>query len=108
VFEEMATVSEVQVTREGAGVRAVLAGSLDGETAARVRSRLKPLLKEGPRSVLFDLGSVSYVDRSGVDSLVHAARIAHRLGGEVTLARCPDQVRKMLAALGYDQLFAYQ
>jgi len=98
----------IQVSRETEAVRVTLAGTLDSETAAQVRSQLKPMLRDSPGTLLIDLNGVSYVDRPGVDALVHAARVAHRLGGRVALVHCPDQVHRMLAALGRDRLFTYQ
>ncbi len=39
---------------------------------------------------------------------INAARVAHRLGGEVVLAHCPDQVLRLLAARDYDRLFSFR
>ncbi len=95
----------IGVERDGSTVTVRLAGALDASVAPRVRSQIKPALRDGACTLILDMGAVSYIDQSGVDSLVHAARLAHRLNGRVTLIHCPDQVLRLLAALGHDRLF---
>ncbi|HEX3000744.1 MAG TPA: STAS domain-containing protein [Armatimonadota bacterium] len=99
---------KIAVHRDGQTVHVQLAGVLDSTAAPHVRSSIKPALKEGATDLILDLSDVSYVDQTGVDGLIHAARIARRLGGQVVLRNCPEQVIRLLAALGRDHLFTYR
>ncbi|NLC58137.1 MAG: STAS domain-containing protein [Armatimonadetes bacterium] len=96
----------VEIRRSGSTIHVELAGTLDAEGAARVRAHLKPALKDSPDRVVLNLQAVAYVDQSGIDALVHAGRVAQRLGGRLVLDQCPEQVSRLLTALGHDRLLA--
>lgn len=71
-------------------------GDFDFETAAGIRERLLRLLRQGDRHLVVDLARCTYVDSSGVLTLVAVARRASEMGGSVRLANPPPLLLKML------------
>lgn len=66
-----------------------LAGEVDLQVSAQLRRALLDRL-EGKRDVLVDLNAVTYIDSSGVASLVEAFQRARKDGLRFALARVPD------------------
>jgi anti-sigma B factor antagonist len=54
------------------------------------------LLKEGFRKILLNLGSVDYIDSSGLGELVESYKNSQRYGGHLKLLRPQERVRKTL------------
>lgn len=73
-----------------------LEGRLDLSTATLVRQRLAELVASGSRRLVIDLGDVSFIDSTGLGTLVSGYKAARLAGGDVRLARPSDQARVIL------------
>jgi anti-anti-sigma factor len=62
-----------------------LAGRLDGESAEQLSETLDRLLRDGQRSVLLDMGEVSYLSSPGIQVLQRAYQEFSSLRGELRL-----------------------
>jgi len=58
-----------------------------------------------PANVTVDLSGVTYMDTSGLATLVEAARIARKQGTQLVLSGIQGQVRYFLEITRLDQLF---
>ena len=78
---------------------------LDACTASDFKSRLIDCIEAGDRRFVVDLGSVSFVDSSGLGALV---AVMKRLGldGDLVLCGAGEGVLRMLRTSRMDRIFA--
>jgi anti-sigma B factor antagonist len=70
-------------------------GKLTNDTAGLLKSHIKPLLPETRRLVL-DLGDVTYMDSSGLGTLVGLYASARSNGCELKLVNLGPRIRELL------------
>lgn len=80
-------------------------GRITVENSGEMRGALKTALQGRGADLSVDLSDVSYIDTSGVATLVEAARIARRQGQRLILAGLRDQPRYLLEITHLDHLF---
>ena len=72
---------ETRVEHEKDGVFVYLSGHLGIDSSPDFRDRLLALLREQPQGIVtVDLTDVSYIDASGIATLIEALRVAHNHG----------------------------
>jgi anti-sigma B factor antagonist len=81
-----------------------LSGDIDLERSPEARTALLATVKKG-RPVIVDLSEVSYMDSSGVASLVEAFQRARAANLDFSLARVSSQVLKVLTLARLDKIF---
>ena len=81
-----------------------LRGELDLQSARPTRDEVVALL-EPDRRVVVDLSDVSFMDSSGLGSLVYALREAKAVGATLVVANPQPWVRKLFEAAGVAELF---
>lgn len=86
------------------GRRVFLAGEIDLERSPEARKVLLAAVRGG-KPVTVDLADVSYMDSSGIASLVEALQQANTRGVEFALDRVSGQVARILALARLDQVF---
>lgn len=91
------------IKKEGASI-VVLKGDVDLESSPAAREVLLKSV-EGGGKVLVDLSSVTYIDSSGVASLVEALQAAKRNGGRFALVAASDPTRRVLELARLDKVF---
>jgi anti-sigma B factor antagonist len=82
----------------------VLKGDVDLESSPTAREILLKSVA-GTDRVLVDLSSVTYIDSSGVASLVEALQAAKRNGGAFALVAASDPTRRVLELARLDKVF---
>jgi len=80
-------------------------GRITVENSGEMRATLSQVLRQKPVHLPVDLSDVSYMDTSGVATLVEAARIARRQGTRLTLEGLHDQPLNFLKITQLDHLF---
>jgi anti-sigma B factor antagonist len=91
------------IKNEGASI-VVLKGDVDLESSPAAREILLKSV-DGAGRVLVDLSSVTYIDSSGVASLVEALQAAKRNGGKFALVAASDPTRRVLELARLDKVF---
>ena len=91
------------VKKQGASI-VVLKGDVDLESSPAAREILLKSV-EGADKVLVDLSSVTYIDSSGVASLVEALQAAKHHGGKFALVAASDPTRRVLELARLDKVF---
>lgn len=81
-----------------------LSGDVDLESSPRARKLLLECVNQGGR-VVVDLSGVSYIDSSGVASLVEALQAARRVNGQLALAQVSEAADRVLKLARLDQVF---
>ena len=80
-------------------------GRITIETSGEMRRMLSDALRAKPANVSVDLSDVSYIDTSGLATLVEAARIARRQGTRLILGGGnQDQPRYLFEITHLDRL----
>jgi anti-sigma B factor antagonist len=99
---------EIAVDREGRDSMVRLRGRVDVDSSPGLRDRLRILLSgEGlPQTIVVDLSGVSYVETSGIATLIEALRIArhHQVG--FRLQGLSGAVLRLFEVTGVLALFA--
>lgn len=67
---------------------------------------LKVFEKESPKKIVVDLEKVSYVDSSGLATLVEMLKKARAAGGALGLAGMSDKIRSLFEITKLDRLFS--
>jgi anti-sigma B factor antagonist len=81
-----------------------LEGEIDLEQAGAVRRALLDALKKR-RTVLVDLSAVTYIDSSGIASLVEGLQVAKKQKSELALVAVSQRVRRVLELARLDKVF---
>ena len=87
---------DVSTRKDGSHVIVTVAGEVDLYTSPKMREALFAGLAEPPARVVVDLSGVSYMDSSGIATLVEALRAARKISGRLVLAGLTDRVREVL------------
>jgi anti-sigma B factor antagonist len=89
--------------QQGASVIA-FTGEVDLESSPAAREILLKCL-ESTSKVIVDLSEVSYIDSSGVASLVEALQAAKKNGSQFSLAAASEPTRRVLELARLDKVF---
>ncbi len=82
-----------------------LDGRLDAAEALQVKQRVESLIAKKNVRIVFDLGSVTFVDSSGLGSLVACLRSVSKADGDVRIAALKDQVRAVFELTRLHRIF---
>lgn len=82
-----------------------LSGEIDLHQSPRVREKILASLKEG-NPLLIDMSEVSYIDSSGIASLVEGFQTAKTASLSYGLLRISDSTRQVLALTRLDKVFS--
>jgi len=74
---------------------AKLAGRLDSVTCSSCEEKIKPLLKQSTRVLLFDLKDLDYISSMGLRIVLSAQKALHGPGRHVLLLHVQPQVAKV-------------
>jgi anti-sigma B factor antagonist len=98
---------DVQEARAGEGTRVVaLRGELDVATVGRLRATLAPVVDDDAvRLVVIDLVEVTFIDSTGLMTLLNALRRLVRRGARLVLACSNPTVLRLFEATRTDATF---
>ncbi len=68
-----------------------------GESSVALRTTVRRLLGEGKKSILLNLGNVSYIDSSGIGELVSSYTSVNKEGGKLKLLNLTQKIQDLLA-----------
>ncbi len=95
---------EVRFERKGESAHVELAGELDMYSAGRLEQELEALARDGCDTVLLDLRRLSYVDSTGLATILAASRRAKEAGRRFAVVRGPDSIQWRFRTTGIDRL----
>ncbi len=98
---------DIDTTGEGAGKGDSIAihGRITVEKSGEMSSALANALRKKPAKLSVDLSGVSYIDTSGLATLLEAAGKARKQGTRLVLNAIQDQPRYLLEITHLDRLF---
>jgi anti-sigma B factor antagonist len=68
-----------------------------GEGSIALRTTIRRLLGEGKKNILLNLGSVGYIDSSGIGELVSSFTAVNKEGGTLKLLNLTQKIQDLLA-----------
>ena len=93
---------QITFKKRGSTLTARLEGELDQHCASELRSAIDTAVKsEGNvKTLLLDLGRVSFMDSSGIGVILGRYKLMRKLGGELAIANAQPSVEKLLKLSG--------
>jgi anti-sigma B factor antagonist len=67
-----------------------------GDGSVALRDSIRTLVDQGKKKVLLNLGSVKYIDSSGIGELIANYTTLSRQGGELKLLNLTDKIQNLL------------
>lgn len=99
---------EVQARQTEKGVTVLVpSGRLDVTGAPALKDAVTEAVKSGQPRLVIDMEGVSFVDSSGLGSVIAALKQARSSQGDVRLAAPNQQVRVVLELTTLDRVFPY-
>jgi anti-sigma B factor antagonist len=84
-------------------------GEIDVASSPRLRQKLISLIDQGAKSIVLDLGGMSFIDSSGLGVLVGALkRLREQSGDAIVLRGMQDPVRRVFEITGLTELFTIE
>lgn len=93
----------INTAADGDGLLVRIEGEIDLNSSPQFRTTLLGLLDRRAPRIILDLTGVSYVDSSGVGTMVELKRRADRGGFKVTLFGLQDRVRSIFEITRLDK-----
>lgn len=99
---------EVQTRKADNGATVIApTGRLDVAGAPALKEAVSEIVKDGPQHVVIDMEGVSFVDSTGLGSVIAALKQVRGSQGELRLAAPNQQVRVVLELTTLDRIFPY-
>jgi anti-sigma B factor antagonist len=99
---------EVQTRTTENGITVVApSGRLDVAGAPALKAAIGDAVKSGPSRLVIDMEGVSFVDSTGLGSVIAALKLVRGSKGDLRLAAPNQQVRVVLELTTLDRVFAY-
>jgi anti-sigma B factor antagonist len=99
---------EIQSRQADNGVTVVApTGRLDVAGAPTLKEAISEALKNGPPRVVLDMEGISFVDSTGLGSVIAALKQIRSSQGDLRLAAPNQQVRVVLELTTLDRVFPY-
>jgi anti-sigma B factor antagonist len=91
-------------TEQSGRVVVALTGEIDMEEAPKVRRALLDCMKQ-KRDILVDLSQVTYIDSSGIASLIEGLQAARKQKNDLALVSVSQRARRVLELARLDKVF---
>ena len=82
-----------------------LKGEIDVSVSPQMREAIKPLIDQQKKSLLINLGEVTYIDSSGLGVLVESLQEMKKYGGKIKLVKLNPDIRKVFEVTRLDTFF---
>ncbi|HEV2529561.1 MAG TPA: STAS domain-containing protein [Thermomicrobiales bacterium] len=102
----MATRIGIETEQPSDGISLVrLSGRLDISSAAEVKQAFAGVVADHRNRIVVDLAGVTFIDSSGLSTLVSGLRTARQAGGDLRLAAAGAQPVALFSLTSLDQVF---
>jgi|HubBroStandDraft_6_1064221.scaffolds.fasta_scaffold352912_1 anti-anti-sigma factor len=97
-----------QISADASGTRVALQETLGFKDHQEFRRLIAEVVERKPAHVVVDLSGLAMVDSAGLGLLVILNDKIKQAGGRVTLTRPNEDVKRLLAIVEFDKLFAIE
>jgi anti-anti-sigma factor len=100
---------ELEVDGNGEQRKLLLAGEMDISTTAELSDTVTELCQDGAREIVLDLRELSFIDSSGVRTLLTAHKLCSEHGCQFVVgAGVPEAVQRVFDVAGVGELLEFQ
>jgi len=92
-------------TQDGVFVFELRGKMMGGPESQAFHEQLKSALSDGNKKVILDLGSVEWMNSSGLGMLISALTTMRNAGGEMKLARVTHKIESLLVITKLNSVF---
>ncbi len=96
---------EVRSIAENEAVVVVIEGEVDLYSSPKLRDEIVRRCEQKTPSLIIDLGAVTYMDSSGIATLVEGFQLMRRYGGKLRIARPDPSIQRVLGFAHLDKVF---
>ncbi|MCF7957931.1 MAG: STAS domain-containing protein [Phycisphaerae bacterium] len=93
------------VRNEGSAVVLELAGEIDMQCSTELRGEIMAILQEKPSALVVNMSQVTFMDSSGLATLVEALQWSRRNGGTFRLSGLQENVRNVFEISRLESFF---
>ena len=97
------TILEVDTREQEGAVHLALIGELDLSTVEKVEEELRKVEDGGAETVVLDLTSLSFLDSTGLRTIVTADQRARKSGRRLAIVKGPDTVHRVFTITRLDE-----
>ena len=97
------TILEVDSREQDGAVHLALIGELDLSTVEKVEEELRKAEDGGAETVVLDLSSLSFLDSTGLRTIVTADQRARKSGRRLAIVKGPDTVHRVFTITRLDE-----
>ena len=99
---------DLQTRQTEKGVTVIApSGRLDVTGAPALRTAIAEAVKDGPMRIVIDMEAVTFVDSTGLGSVIAGLKLVRSSKGDLRLAAPNQQVRVVLELTTLDRVFPY-
>ena len=98
---------KIDVATRDSGEVVRVRGEVDLHTSPQLRRLLLETIEKQPERLIVDLSSVSYMDSSGVGTMVESKRLLERTGGRMVLVGLQPRVQSVFEITQLDRFFEF-
>jgi len=99
-------VLSLDVTHTDSETTLTVTGEVHMENSPRLREALIQVCQEGPGRVVVDLAGVTYIESSGIATLVEALQRARQAGGQLLLRGLSERIKAVFRLSRLDKVFS--
>ena len=92
------------LSRDNGRVTISIEGELDAYTSPRLGEALSEVIADGERDVVLDTRGVTFVDSTGLGTIVHGHKRLKEYGGSLAIAKPRTSVFKVIEMTGLHRL----
>ncbi len=96
----------VKTLEDGDGVRLYIEGELDLATVPQLSAALVSVERNGHRSIVLDLESLSFMDASGLNAILSSRHRIVSAGKEFTVVSCRGNVARVFTLTGQEAVLS--
>ena len=96
---------EVTIRQAGDGVAIGAKGDVDLDSSPKLREAIIESIESKLSPIVVNLGEVTYIDSSGVATLVEGFQLCRKYQGKFRLAGISERVAEVLRLARLDQIF---
>lgn len=82
-----------------------ISGRLDHTQSDKLEDILRSLIADGSIRIIVDLSDTSFINSSGLRSLVTGWRKTRELGGDLVLCGLDNRISNIVLTVGFDRIF---